>query len=240
MLLKEIRRTDPDVLFLAEAFTRPAMMQALGAIGYQQSYTYFTWRTAKWELEAYLREPRDRDRPRDAAELLREHARHPARLPAVRRAGGVQDPGRDRGHRVAELGRHARLRAVRARGRPPRQRGATTPRSTRSGSATGTRPRPRAARWRRTSPGSTRSGAPTLPPQPCSATCGSTGATTRTSWSSPRVPSRTSSGEATDTVIVVVNLDPHATRETMVHLDLPPSASTGVTPSWSTTITGED
>ena len=55
-LLREIRRTDPDVIFLAEAFTRPAMMQTLGAIGFQQSYTYFTWRTAKWEIEEYLRE----------------------------------------------------------------------------------------------------------------------------------------------------------------------------------------
>jgi len=55
-LLKEIRRTDPDVLFLSEAFTRPPMMHALGAVGFHQSYTYFTWRTAKWELEDYLRE----------------------------------------------------------------------------------------------------------------------------------------------------------------------------------------
>ena len=55
-LLKEIRRTDPDVLFLSEAFTRPAMMHALGAVGFHQSYTYFTWRTAKWEIEEYLRE----------------------------------------------------------------------------------------------------------------------------------------------------------------------------------------
>ncbi|MFC4783684.1 alpha-1,4-glucan--maltose-1-phosphate maltosyltransferase [Nocardioides sp. MAHUQ-72] len=55
-LLKEIRRTDPDVLFLAEAFTRPPMMRGLGAIGFHQSYTYFTWRNAKWELEEYLRE----------------------------------------------------------------------------------------------------------------------------------------------------------------------------------------
>jgi starch synthase (maltosyl-transferring) len=55
-LLKEIRRTDPDVLFLSEAFTRPAMMHGLGAIGFHQSYTYFTWRNAKWELEEYLRE----------------------------------------------------------------------------------------------------------------------------------------------------------------------------------------
>ncbi len=55
-LLREIRRTDPDVIFLAEAFTRPAMMSGLGAIGFHQSYTYFTWRTAKWEIEDYLRE----------------------------------------------------------------------------------------------------------------------------------------------------------------------------------------
>ena len=55
-LLAEVRRTDPDVLFLAEAFTKPPMMHALGAIGFQQSYTYYTWRTARWELEEYLLE----------------------------------------------------------------------------------------------------------------------------------------------------------------------------------------
>jgi starch synthase (maltosyl-transferring) len=55
-LLKSIAETDPDVLFLAEAFTRPAMMHTLGKIGFHQSYTYFTWRTSKNELEEYLRE----------------------------------------------------------------------------------------------------------------------------------------------------------------------------------------
>jgi len=55
-LLGEVRRTDPDVVFLSEAFTRPAMMHGLGAIGYHQSYTYFTWRTGKQELEDYLTE----------------------------------------------------------------------------------------------------------------------------------------------------------------------------------------
>ncbi len=55
-LLKEVRRTDPDVIFLSEAFTRPAMMHGLGAVGYHQSYTYFTWRTGKRELEDYLTE----------------------------------------------------------------------------------------------------------------------------------------------------------------------------------------
>ena len=55
-LLGEVRRTDPDVIFLAEAFTKPAMMRGLGTVGFQQSYTYFTWRTAKWELEEYFAE----------------------------------------------------------------------------------------------------------------------------------------------------------------------------------------
>ncbi|MEV0961327.1 MULTISPECIES: maltotransferase domain-containing protein [unclassified Streptomyces] len=51
-----INRTDPDVVFLAEAFTRPAMMHTLAAVGFQQSYTYFTWRTTKQELTEYLTE----------------------------------------------------------------------------------------------------------------------------------------------------------------------------------------
>jgi starch synthase (maltosyl-transferring) len=55
-LLASIRRTDPDVLFLAEAFTRPAMMAALGRAGFQQSYTYFTWRNTKAELTEYMEE----------------------------------------------------------------------------------------------------------------------------------------------------------------------------------------
>ncbi|QZY30231.1 alpha-1,4-glucan--maltose-1-phosphate maltosyltransferase [Nocardioides coralli] len=55
-LLREVRTTDPDVIFLSEAFTRPAMMRGLGAVGFHQSYTYFTWRTARGEIEDYLRE----------------------------------------------------------------------------------------------------------------------------------------------------------------------------------------
>ncbi len=44
------------MLFLAEAFTKPAMMHGLGKVGYQQSYTYFTWRNEKWEIEEYMKE----------------------------------------------------------------------------------------------------------------------------------------------------------------------------------------
>ncbi|MFD5112483.1 alpha-1,4-glucan--maltose-1-phosphate maltosyltransferase [Streptomyces sp. NPDC058220] len=53
-VIANINRTDPDVIFLAEAFTRPAMMRTLGAVGFQQSYTYFTWRNTKQELTDYL------------------------------------------------------------------------------------------------------------------------------------------------------------------------------------------
>jgi starch synthase (maltosyl-transferring) len=55
-LLADIAATDPDVLFLAEAFTRPAMMYALARIGFHQSYTYFTWRNSGAELTEYLQE----------------------------------------------------------------------------------------------------------------------------------------------------------------------------------------
>ncbi|MFE3592452.1 alpha-1,4-glucan--maltose-1-phosphate maltosyltransferase [Streptomyces niveus] len=55
-VIADINASDPDVIFLAEAFTRPAMMHTLGAIGFQQSYTYFTWRTTKQELTDYLTE----------------------------------------------------------------------------------------------------------------------------------------------------------------------------------------
>jgi starch synthase (maltosyl-transferring) len=55
-IMRQVRETDPDVLFLAEAFTKPEMMAALGKVGFHQSYTYFTWRNTKWELEKYLTE----------------------------------------------------------------------------------------------------------------------------------------------------------------------------------------
>lgn len=55
-LLAEFRENHPDVIFLAEAFTKPAMMRTLGAIGYHQSYTYFAWRNSKDEVQEYLRE----------------------------------------------------------------------------------------------------------------------------------------------------------------------------------------
>jgi len=55
-LIREVRTVDPEVVFLAEAFTRPAMMAALAKAGFSQSYTYFTWKNTKAELIEYMTE----------------------------------------------------------------------------------------------------------------------------------------------------------------------------------------
>jgi starch synthase (maltosyl-transferring) len=55
-LINRIQESHPEVLFLAEAFTRPKMMKALAKAGFTQSYTYFTWRNTKQELTEYLTE----------------------------------------------------------------------------------------------------------------------------------------------------------------------------------------
>ncbi|CAM2940031.1 alpha-1,4-glucan--maltose-1-phosphate maltosyltransferase [Actinomyces slackii] len=65
-LIAEVREESPDVLFLAEAFTRPAMMRTLGMIGFHQSYTYFAWRNTKAEITEYMEEL-----SRDTAHVLR-------------------------------------------------------------------------------------------------------------------------------------------------------------------------
>lgn len=55
-VITEIRQEHPDTIFLSEAFTRPKVMYRLAKLGFSQSYTYFSWRNTKWELEQYLRE----------------------------------------------------------------------------------------------------------------------------------------------------------------------------------------
>jgi starch synthase (maltosyl-transferring) len=67
-MIGEVRARFPDAIFLAEAFTRPKIMYRLAKVGFSQSYTYFTWRNSKRELEAYLTEldtapPKDFFRP---------------------------------------------------------------------------------------------------------------------------------------------------------------------------------
>jgi len=55
-LIEKVRAKYPDAIFLSEAFTRPKMMKVLAKAGYQQSYTYFTWRNSKQELTEYFTE----------------------------------------------------------------------------------------------------------------------------------------------------------------------------------------
>ena len=88
-LIGEVRDEFPDTVFFAEAFTRPAMMTTLAKIGFSQSYTYFTWKNTKAELTEFL-QPAARVVAVLSAELLREHAGHPPRVPP----GAVRPPSR--------------------------------------------------------------------------------------------------------------------------------------------------
>ncbi|WP_304111414.1 alpha-1,4-glucan--maltose-1-phosphate maltosyltransferase [Mycolicibacterium bacteremicum] len=81
-LIGKVKNDDPDVLFLAEAFTRPARLFGLAKLGFTQSYSYFTWRTAKWELTEYgqqIAEYADVARPNlfvNTPDILHESLQH--------------------------------------------------------------------------------------------------------------------------------------------------------------------
>ncbi|MDQ3629553.1 MAG: alpha-1,4-glucan--maltose-1-phosphate maltosyltransferase [Actinomycetota bacterium] len=84
-LFAEIRASDPDVVFLSEAFTKPAMMRGLATIGFHQSYTYFTWRNTARELREYVTEV-----AHETAHVLRPNffVNTPDILPAYLQHGG--------------------------------------------------------------------------------------------------------------------------------------------------------
>jgi starch synthase (maltosyl-transferring) len=81
-LIAEAKNIDPDVLFLSEAFTRPARLYGLARLGFTQSYSYFTWRTAKWELTEFaeqIAEHADEARPNlfvNTPDILHESLQH--------------------------------------------------------------------------------------------------------------------------------------------------------------------
>ena len=81
-LIGEVKNEDPDVLFLAEAFTRPARLYGLAKLGFTQSYTYFTWRTAASELTEFgqqIAEHADYARPNlfvNTPDILHESLQH--------------------------------------------------------------------------------------------------------------------------------------------------------------------
>jgi glycosidase len=159
-VIGDINRTDPDVIFLAEAFTRPAMMNTLGMIGFQQSYTYFTWRNGKQELTDYLTELSG-----DAAAWMRPNffVNTPDILHAY-----LQDGGRPafavRAVLAATLsptwGVYAATSCARTPRCAPAARSTWTRRSTSCARATGRRRSVPERRSPRSSPGSTGSNAP--------------------------------------------------------------------------------
>src|SRR3989442_3714263 len=57
----DLRRRHPDLIFLAQAFTRPRIMERLAMVGFNQSYTYFAWRNSAWELRSYFEELAETD-----------------------------------------------------------------------------------------------------------------------------------------------------------------------------------
>jgi len=81
-LIGQVKNEDPDVLFLSEAFTRPARLYGLAKLGFTQSYTYFTWRTSKWELMEFgeqIAEHADHARPNlfvNTPDILHESLQH--------------------------------------------------------------------------------------------------------------------------------------------------------------------
>jgi starch synthase (maltosyl-transferring) len=86
-LIDEVHARHPDVIFLAEAFTKRAVMRHLGKLGFTQSYTYFTWKNARWELIEYVSElahsgEQDYFRPNffaNTPDILHEYLQHGGR-----------------------------------------------------------------------------------------------------------------------------------------------------------------
>ena len=105
-LIHEVQLRHPDVIFLAEAFTRPKLMKGLAKLGFTQSYTYFTWRTAAVGDRGVSHRADGLSRARLLpAEFLRQHAGHPALSPAGRRNLDVQVARRAGGYAVLHLRR---------------------------------------------------------------------------------------------------------------------------------------
>ena len=210
-------------------------MRGLAMVGFHQSYTYFTWRNEKAELEGYLTRCRTRRptlRPNlfpNTPDILPENLQYGGH-PHSRSAPPSPPP-------LADVRRLRRLRALRERGRRPGIRGVPRLREIRASSrdwvaaeARGPHPRPRI------SPGSTRSAAQ----HPALQKLRNLDRPQQRGRRGPlllQAQRHAATGQASDdTVIVVVNVDPHGTRETgRPPRRAVPSATTGTTPSWSKT-----
>ncbi|MFZ5868991.1 MAG: alpha-1,4-glucan--maltose-1-phosphate maltosyltransferase [Actinomycetota bacterium] len=219
-LIREVNDRHPQVVFLSEAFTRPAMMRTLAKVGFHQSYTYFTWRNTKTELAEYLvelsSETADYMRPSfwpTTHDILTPYMQFggPAafRLRAVLAATMVPTWGIYSGYElvenVARPGAEEQIDNEKYEFKPRDWAGALeqgrslAPLLTRLNSIRRAHPalqRLRGAVVHRTDDDSILA-------------------------YSRRVPAEHSPTGVEDTVLTVVLLDPHSTRETMVHLDMP-------------------
>jgi starch synthase (maltosyl-transferring) len=219
-LFAQVRRTDPDVIFLSEAFTRPYMMRGLGMVGFHQSYTYFTWRNLKWEIESYLEEvsheTADLMRPNffvNTPDILPEYLQYggPAafKVRAALAATGSPSWGVYAGYELYEHvavkpGSEEYLNSEKYQFRPREWDKAEAEGRTLSPYLTAlndVRRRHRSLQLLR------------------NLTVHSTDDDSVVSFSKRAIADQP--GGEDDVVIVVANLDPHGTRETIVHLDMP-------------------
>jgi starch synthase (maltosyl-transferring) len=219
-LIAEVNRDHPEVLFLAEAFTRPAMMHTLAKVGFHQSYTYYAWRNTKADITEYLTELSG-----DAADYMRpsfwptthdiltpymQYGGRPAfRLRAVLAATLVPTYGIYTGYELVEnVARPGVEEQI------DNEKYEFKPRDWAAAEASGTSLAPLLSRLnhiRRQHPSLQRLRNITFhPTDDDSVLC-----------FSKRLTAAQSPTGREDTIIVVANLDPHGTRETTVHLDMP-------------------
>jgi starch synthase (maltosyl-transferring) len=215
-LIAEVNREHPDVIFLAEAFTRPAMMHTLGKVGFHQSYTYFAWRNTKAELTEYLTElagpAADYMRPSfwpTTHDILTPYMQYGGRaafeLRAVLAATLVPTYGIYAGYElvenVARPGVEEQIDNEKYEFKPRdwSASGSLAPLLTKLNQV------------RRQHPSLQRLRNITFHPTDDDAVL----------CYSKRLTAAQSPTGREDTVIVVVNLDPHGTRETTAHLDMP-------------------
>jgi starch synthase (maltosyl-transferring) len=138
-LIRDVRMRHPDVIFLSEAFTRPKVMKALAKLGFSQSYTYFTWRTGKQELQAYLSEitgypEREYFRPNFSSRRRIFSARCSCRPVSF----GCSSRGRRSPPRCRRITESTTASNCSSTSRSPAARNISTPKNTRSKPATGT------------------------------------------------------------------------------------------------------
>jgi starch synthase (maltosyl-transferring) len=224
-LITRVNAEYPDVLFLAEAFTRPAMMHTLAKVGFHQSYTYFTWRTGKQQITDYVTQlsgsSADYMRPNfwpNTPDILHEFLQYggPAafKLRAVLASTLSPSWGMYSGY---ELGEHVAVRGgseeyldsekYQYRARDWDSYAAGGPNEGRSMAPYITRLN------------EIRRGHPAL--HRLRNTVFHAVDDDQVICYSRRLESGSASDEPEDVLIVVVNLDPHGTRETWLHLNMP-------------------